>query len=131
LPVPEPEKLVFFRAHSIFGDTRTISYPLYMELREHMSSVSGLVARASRPMNVSERNTTERISGELVSGNYYDVLDIKPYKGRLFNHSDDHLPQGEPVAVLSYRYWDEQFNGDPAIIGKTILVNKNAYTIIG
>src|SRR5690242_670363 len=109
LPVPQPEGLVFLQAHGIFGDTRTISYPLYMELRDHLSSFSGLAGRASRAMNLATGNRTERVSGELVSGNYYKVLGIRPYMGRLFGNSDDHFPQGEAVAVLSYRYWSEYF----------------------
>jgi predicted permease len=72
----------------------------------------------------------ERVPGELVSGNYFDVLGVNPYIGRIFSLEDER-PPGNPVAVLSYAYWRERFGGDPAVIGRTVHIRSHPFTIIG
>jgi MacB-like periplasmic core domain len=82
-------------------------------------------------MNVSYGDQTERVSGELVSGNFFDVLGVRPWAGRLFTQDDDRTPGAHPVAVLSYAFWERRFNKDPDLIGKTILVNEHPVIVLG
>jgi predicted permease len=84
------------------------------------------------PASVSIDNQTERIDAEMVSGNYFSMLGVKPALGRLFNsREDDQIYQGHPVVVLNYSYWVTRFARDPGVIGKKILVNDYPMTIIG
>ena len=81
---------------------------------------------------MSVDNQTERVDAEMVSGNYFSMLGVKPALGRVFNsQEDDQVYQGHPVVVLSYGYWVSRFARDPGVIGKKILVNDYPMTIVG
>ncbi len=82
-------------------------------------------------MNLSVNGESQRIYGELVTGNYFDVLKARPALGRGFLEEDDRTVGASPVVVLSNRLWRRQFNSDPAIIGKGISLNSHSYTVIG
>jgi predicted permease len=130
LPVAKPEELaVVTSADSILGSS--FSYPMYENLRDKNDVFSGLIARGGAPMNVSYGDQNERVRGELVSGNFFDLLGVRPWAGRLFTQDDDRNPGAHPVAVLSYDFWQRRFAKDPNLIGKTILVNEYPLTVIG
>lgn len=134
LPVANPEQLAVLSAYDpkegpdISG---SFSYPLYQDLRDKNDVFSGVIVRGGTQMNVSYGDQTERVRGELVSGNFFEVLGVRPWAGRLFTQDDDRLPGAHPVAVLSYAYWESRFGKDPNLIGKTILVNEHPLTVIG
>jgi predicted permease len=133
LPVANPDQLVVlsvYEAKAPDGDS-SFSYPMYQDLRDRNSVFSGVIARGGTQMNVSYGDQTERVSGELVSGNFYEVLGVRPWAGRLFTQDDDRTPGAHPVVVLSYRFWESRFNKDPELIGKTILVNEHPMTVLG
>src|SRR5208337_4675243 len=73
----------------------------------------------------------ERVEAELVSGTYFSVLGVTTALGRSFTPEEDRVANGAPLVVLSYNYWKRRFGGDPAILGKTLTVNKHAMTVIG
>ena len=130
LPVAKPEQLVMISsADSKLGSS--FSYPMYQNLRDKNDVFSGMIARAGTQMNVSYADQTERVRGELVSGNFFDVLGVRAWAGRLFTQDDDRNPGAHPVAVLSYDFWDRRFSKNPDLIGKTILVNEYPLTIVG
>ncbi len=139
LPVQRPEELVVLRSPgpirghaSSDGDIATsFSYPLYKKLREQNQALAGLLARYAIPLSVSAQGQTERASGELVSGNYFEVLGVPPALGRVFSLQDDQLAGAHPVAVLSYGFWKRRFGLNPAILNQTLLVNGHALTIVG
>jgi len=134
LPVANPDQLVVLSAYDpkegpdIDG---AFSYAMYQDLRDRNSAFSGVIARGGTQMNVSYGDQTERVRGELVSGNFYEVLGVRPWAGRFFTQDDDRTPGGHPVAVLSYRFWESRFNKDPNIIGQKILVNETPLTVLG
>ena len=133
LPVANPDQLAVlsvYEAKEPDGDS-SFSYPMYQDLRDRNSVFSGVIARGGTQMNVSYGDQTERVSGELVSGNFYEVLGVRPWAGRLFTQDDDRTPGAHPVVVLSYRFWESRFNKDPDLIGKTILVNEHPMTVLG
>ena len=134
LPVPHPEQLVVLAEYDAKRGPNldsSFSYPMYQDLRDRNSVFSGVIARGGTQMNVTYGDQTERVRGELVSGNFFDVLGVKPWAGRFFTQEDNRTPGAHPVAVLSYAFWESRFNKDPNLIGKTILVNEQPLTVLG
>ncbi len=134
LPVTEPDQLVVLSAYDPKDGPdidSSFSYAMYQDLRDRNDVFSGVIVRGGTQMNVSYGDHTERVRGELVSGNFYDVLGVRPWTGRLLTQDDDRVPGAHPVAVLSYAYWERRFGKDPNVIGKTILVNEYPLTVIG
>lgn len=139
LPVPEPNQLAILHSHEpeaghVYsnGMNSSFSYPLYQDLNAATSHIfEGILA--ARTMNVSLRahDTTETVHGALVSGNFFQVLKVTAWRGRLLTPSDDQKPGGSPVAVLSYGLWAQHFGRDPGIVNRTILVNKHPYAVVG
>jgi predicted permease len=136
LPVVAPEQLVMlYQQGPNMGSnmgTRMHSYPLYEDLQKKAEPLAEVLCRRMVPASVSVDNQTERVDAELVSGNYFSMLGVKPALGRLFNsREDDQVYQGHPVVVLSYGYWASRFARDPNVIGRKILVNDYPMNIIG
>src|SRR6476659_8724250 len=134
LPVAKPEQLAVLSSFDSQGGRRiesSFSYPMYQSLRDKNDVFSGVIARGGTQMNVSYGDQTERVRGELVSGNFFEVLGVRPWAGRLFTQDDDRNPGAHPVAVLSYDFWQRRFAKDPNLIGKTIVVNEYPLTVIG
>jgi predicted permease len=140
LPVPHPEELTVLRSPgpkegqtSSDGDAATsFSYPLYKDLRERSGQVfSGLLARFAVELSVSGLGPTERASGELVSGNYFETLGVTPALGRVLSPEDETAPGANPVAILSHGYWTRRFGNDPFVLNKQISVNGTSLTLVG
>jgi predicted permease len=132
LPVRHPEELVLIS--SLDAESRSVSsfsYPMHRDLRDKNEVFTGLIARGGAQFNLNFRGINEQVSGELVSGNYYDVLGVRPWVGRLFTQQDDLTPGAHPVVVFSYGFWQRRFGGDPAIVGQTVLLNEHPMTVIG
>src|SRR6516164_7924115 len=128
LPVERPGEITFLEnAH--YGPSQ--SFPNYRELRDRNQSFAGLTGYRMAPMELETDRGAERIWGYLATGNYFDVLGVKPALGRFFNQKDDVNPGASPYAVLSYGAWQARFGGDPAIVGKTIRINRLPYTVFG
>lgn len=91
-----------------------------------------MLARRLISASLSVDRTTERVQAEMVSGNYFSMLGVKPALGRVFNsEEDDRHYQGHPVVVLSYGYWVSRFARDPNVVGRKVLVNDYPMTIVG
>jgi predicted permease len=134
LPVTNPDQLAVLSSYDPKDGPdidSSFSYPMYQDLRDKNDVFSGVIVRGGTQMNVSYGDRTERVRGELVSGNFFEVLGVKPWAGRLFTQDDDRNPGAHPVAVLSYAYWESRFGKDPGLIGKTIIVNEHPLTVIG
>ena len=139
LPVKHPEELVLFSApgprrgtiNSNYNDLVAFSYPMYREFRDGNTVFSGVMARFPINFSMSWHDQTERVSGDLVSGNYFDVLGVQAAIGRTFTGEDDQKPEAEPVVVLSYGYWKRRFAADPGVLNQTIILNSHPMTIVG
>jgi len=135
LPVRAPSELVFLDGPGAFRgrtfNAMTFSYPMYTDLRDRNEVFTGVLARFPTAMTVAWNGRSERVSGDLVSGNYFDVLGIRPALGRVFNAADDRTPGAHPIAVLSYGFWQRRFGGDSSVLNKTLTVNGHALTIVG
>ena len=107
------------------------SYPDYLELRDRNHSFDGLIAYEISTAGLDSDGKPSAIWLYTASGNYFDVLGVRPYLGRFFHSSDEHGPNSAPYLVLSYAYWKSHFQGDPAVVGRVVRVNKYNFTILG
>jgi predicted permease len=130
LPVERPDRLVFVQGNS--GPAN--SYPNYVDLRDRNTTLEGLIAYRIAPMSVEFAGVSgppARRWGYLATGNYFDVLGVRPAAGRFFHAADDRRPGAAPLAVISYDEWLARYGGNPGAIGSTIRINTFTYTIIG
>lgn len=150
LPVKQPEDLVLFSwlsgpkamSRGIDGHTSTdqatgmrtsasFSFLSFERLRDHNRTLSDLFAFAPiQQLNVIADGQAEIAKGQFVTGGYYAALSVPMSLGRPITDADDQL-NAEPVAVISHRYWQRRFAGHPAVVGKTVTVNKTIFTIVG
>jgi predicted permease len=140
LPVHNPKELVRFEWTGSFsgsmssfgGDSRNyFSYPMYKDLRDKNAVFTGMLAAVRAGVGVSWHDQAENEDAEIVSGNYFDLLGLQPRLGRLMTQSDDTATNANPVVVLSYDYWKTRFNASPEVVGKDVLINGHAFTILG
>jgi putative ABC transport system permease protein len=139
LPVKEPDRLVLLKySGSNTGHLSSrsdgkfyFSYPMYRDLRDRNSVFSGIIATDWTQAGLQWHNQPELVATELVSGNYFDVLGVQPALGRLLVASDDTVPNGNPVVVLSFSYWQRRFGADPTILNQPVLLNGHPFTVIG
>jgi putative ABC transport system permease protein len=120
----------------MFGETITgrqvrLSYPDYQYLRDHDHAFSGLFGSALVTANLGRGRGARQVSGELVTGNYFQVLGVRAERGRTLLPSDEIAPGRRPVIVLSDGLWRRDFAADPDIVGKTVEINNHALTVVG
>lgn len=132
LPVREPSQLIAVDGQLRNGTEFTLqSYLNYKDYRDRNTVFSGLLAYRFVVASLSHNGVNERVWGFDVSGNYFDVLGVKPSLGRGFRPEEDQTPGSHPVMILSYACWQKRFAGDPSIIGQKILLNTHPFTIVG
>ena len=137
LPVPSPQELYLVGARSPRGPRMFWNYPDYVAFRDRTNGFAGLAAGSgvdSVGLQVAEAGTTgpaELAPSQFVSGNYFQVLGVRPALGRLFNPEDDRAFGGAPWAILSHDFWRSRFAADPRVVGRTIRLNGYPLTIIG
>src|SRR5215510_3081324 len=100
LPVDRPEQLVSL--NNVALNLPAISYPNYRDFRDRNNSFSGMMVYRYRALGLSVNGVNERVWGYLASGNYFEVLGVKPALGRFFTAEDDKSPGAHPVAVITY-----------------------------
>ena len=132
LAVKEPSQLVELYGTLHNGAEWSLqSYPNYKEYRDRNTVFSGLCVYRVVVSSLTVNNSSQRVWGYLVSGNYFDVLGVKPMLGRSFSPEEDQAPDSHAVAVISYNCWQRRFGGDPAVVGKTVQFNTRPFTVIG
>ncbi len=132
-PIPgvaNPNELVTFERLQKNNPDFAFGYPDYLAYRDQNQSFTGLAARCRTSLTLSH-GTTERIVGELVSGDYFSVLGLNPALGRLITPEDVQTDDEAPVAVLSYGTWLRVFGADPQAVGKNIVLNGHRFTVVG
>ena len=131
LPIEKPQQLVALNNTAEGHAFATFSYPNYKDFRDRNEVFSGLIAYRFQPLSLSHEGINERVWGFEVSGNYFEVLGVGAALGRVISSEDDLTPGGHPVAVMSYKCWQQRFGADQSIIGKEVIVNGRSYMIIG
>ena len=131
LPVRNANEIVEIATRTTGGGLHPdFSYPLYAAMRESNSELAGMIAYADSSFGLSAGDQTERLRGEYVSANYFDVLGVRPSTGFTFTR-DDERPGAQQVAVISYALWNRRFGGDPSVVQKTIALNGRTFSVIG
>lgn len=131
LPVAEPERLVSVFGRKEGGPFLQTSYPNYRDLRDRNTVFSELAACQWVSLSLSEGDRPEQIMGQLVTGNFFELLGVPPALGRGFLPEEDATPDTHPVVVLSHRLWQRRFGGDLALLGKTVEINRRPFTVVG
>jgi putative ABC transport system permease protein len=142
LPVANPNELVVLSSagsnpghlHSEGGNSpghlHEFTYPMYRDLRDRNTVLSGLIAESPATLGVEWNHRAESAPAELVSGDYFTTLGVRPAVGRLFGTGDETAPGVNQVAVLSFDYWKSHLAEAP-VVGKTLSLNGMPFTIIG
>jgi predicted permease len=129
LNVPQPESLYGIEhgnEHNMWE-----SYPDYLDLRDQNRSFDGLAGFSIDQVGFDTGDSTTHAWVCSVTGNYFDVLRLKPYLGHFFHGSDEHGPNSAPYVVLSYAFWHTHFADDRGVVGRAVRVNKHPFTIAG
>jgi putative ABC transport system permease protein len=113
------------------GVTDEFSYPDYLEYRNQSTSYTGLAAEDMLQVAIDAENQNDVIWGQVVSANYFDVLEVKPIMGRTFLPDEDKSVGANAVVVLSHSFWQRRLAADPNVVGKTVQLNNRAYQVIG
>ena len=141
LTVPKPEELVNLSAPgpkpgsqscNQSGDCEAVfSYAMFRDLQKMQTVFTGIAAHRLFGANLSFQGQTLNAEGVMVSGNYFQVLQVQPALGRLFDGNDDRLVGEAPVVVLSHAYWTRRFAADPNVLNQQLIVNGQSLTIVG
>jgi predicted permease len=133
LPVRDPEQLVQLMSISpTFPVNDAFSYPEFKAFRERPQVFAGVLAfRRQRNIDFEVDGQGGLANGQLVSGNYFSVLGAKAIRGRTLLPEDESVAGQNPVAVIGYDFWRSRFALDPAIVGKKVLLNNSAFTVVG
>jgi macrolide transport system ATP-binding/permease protein len=144
LPLKNPESIVRLSGRNRDGATQPLfSYAEYLDYRDRNHAMAGLAAwnkvavtLGPRPSGANDdlaalSGDDEYIFGQLVSGNYFELLDAEMTMGRAFLPEEDRTPDARPVVVLSYSFWQRRFDSDPDILGKTIPLDGQPFTVVG
>ena len=132
LGIERPDQLVLlFRRLAHNRVEMNVSYPNFSDWRDQNQVFSGLAAYKTIWLGLSVEGGSGRVQGAMVSGNYFDVLRVRPALGRTLLPEDDRTPGAYPVAVVSYGLWQGRFGSDPGLVGREIRINGHAFTVVG
>lgn len=133
LPVSGAERLVIIRQQNEMFHMENCCFPysFWRELRKRDSGFEDVLAVHSAEVNLTDAGQTERLQAEIVSGNYFAMLGIRPALGRLLDESDDETEGAGRVCVISHRLWQERFGATPEVVGRRVLLNAEPFLIVG
>jgi len=115
------------------GGFNQVSYPNYLAIRDRVTTLEGVYAYqpVAQPMSLGAAAGAEPVAGGFVSTNYFTLLGVRPALGRLFVARDGDAAERKPIVVLSHRFWTRRFHADPAIVGQTLTITGEPFTVIG
>lgn len=131
LPVDRPSEIVSLAVRGRNDSLSAFSYPNYKDFRDRNDVLSGLLLYRFVPLSLSRNGGNERVWGYEVTGNYFDVLNVKALQGRTFLPEEDQTKLSHPVVVISYDCWQRRFGGDPNLVGRDVLINNHQFNVIG
>jgi predicted permease len=131
LPVERSSELVAINETMAGNTYPTLSVPNYRDMRDRNTVLAGLAAYRILPASLGLPGASQRLWGYLVTGNYFNMLGVKPVRGRLLLPEDDRVPGGHPVAVISYGCWQKRFGGEPSVVGRQVKFNSMDFTVLG
>jgi hypothetical protein len=131
LPVASPQDLRLIGVRNGAVEDIIFSYPLFADLRTGLREVASVAARTGVSLTLLAGGEPQRVSAELISGNYFETLQTGASLGRMITAADDQGDARDAVAVISYDFWRRRFSADPAIIGRVVRLNYGSFTIVG
>lgn len=129
-PYPDPDRLILVLSQGSDGGTGPLSGPDFLDLRKSTRAFEALAAYESGPVNYSGRRESERLVGARVTGQMFQVFGESAEMGRTLLPRDELASEG-PSVVLSHRFWVRSFGGDPAILGRPIILDGEVHTVVG
>src|SRR5450755_2191845 len=130
LPVRNPGQLFFLEAVGPRGTRESFSPEIFEEVRDHNQSMSGVFAFDTIRLKATVDGRPEVVWGMSVSGNFFDLLGVRPARGRALSVADD-AKDSAPAAVISHRYWQRRFALDPTIVGRTVFLKGMPFALVG
>lgn len=138
IPVKNPEKLATIRiadrnwgSGSFSGPYAQLTFPLWEQIRKHQKGFSSISAWGEEQFNLATGGEVHYARGIWVSGEFFEVLGVRPHLGRVISVSDDRPGCGAGEVVISYAFWQHNFGGDPSVVGRQLMLNGNAFDIVG
>lgn len=129
IDTPQPKQVFNIEPNSVSWST--VSYPQFQDIRDRSTAFSQVAAYRINHYGVQAGNATRPLWGYEVTGQYFNLLRVQPFLGRMMQPADDDHPGASHTAVLSYGAWKDIYHGDSQIVGKPILIDKQPYTVIG
>jgi predicted permease len=130
-PIERPDELVEIYTSAYDFPQLTTSYPDYLSIRDAVDALDGVAAHAFVRGILSTGERPALVTGESVTANYFDVLGLRPVRGRPFREDEDRAPGASPVVVLGHGMWQRQFGGREDILGTTVTLSGLDYTVVG
>jgi predicted permease len=134
-PLPgasNPDRVVALEELAPDGESKRVSYLDGRDFRDYLKQIDSMTIAREMAFAVGSDTVIERVWGELVTGNYFDVLGVQPEAGRFFSIAErDDAPNAHPVVVISHSYWTSHYHSDLAAIGANLRINRRTFTIIG
>ncbi|MEX0891187.1 MAG: ABC transporter permease, partial [Gemmatimonadota bacterium] len=119
------------RAHARYGGHDSFTWPDFRDIREGVSALEDAAAVRMAPMSLSREEAGEMVHGAFVTPSYFTVLGVEAERGRLFGSEAEAGVGEHPVAVLGLDFWEERLGADPGVMGSTVLLNRQPYTVVG
>ena len=129
LNVPRPESL--YSLHRVKNESSNQSYPDFVDLRARQQSFEDIAGYQIDEAGLDIDGEPTRVWLFNTTGNYFDVLHLRPFLGHYFHAADEHGPDSAPFIVLSYDCWRNRFHSDRGVLGRTVRLNKHPFTVVG
>src|SRR5271167_16525 len=134
-PLPgaaQAERIVSIENMAPDGEPITTSYLDFRDFRDNLRLVNFVTARVGNVFSVGDAPNTTRVWGEMVSGNFFDMLGVRPEAGRFFSGAErDDAQNAHAVVVISHSYWKNHYHSDHSAVGASLRINRTLFTIIG
>ncbi|HET6850686.1 MAG TPA: ABC transporter permease [Pyrinomonadaceae bacterium] len=130
LPYTEADRIVWMNESGPEVANRWVSYPNFLDWRNRTQSFEAMSTLRGWSMNITGSDKPENINARMVTADYFKVMGAAPIMGRDFTAADD-KPGAAPVTLISFGFWHRHFGGDPNVVGKNLLLDDKAYTVIG
>lgn len=129
--VGDPAQLVQLLRVDRTGVSENLSYQDCLDFQKSTVTLAGIAMQRLTPLHLSTQQPSERITGAMITGNYFELLGVTPVLGRLIGVGDVQTEGASPIVVLNYDFWLRRFGGDQQIVGQTVNLNGVSYTVIG
>jgi putative ABC transport system permease protein len=137
LPFPEPDQLIAVGMTDLRAKDQTVlnslSYPDFFDFRDQNRTLTSIAVYRDRSFALSAEEGATSLRGQKVSGEFFDVLGIKPQIGRAFTRADEQAGGGPAgfTVIISHEFWQQHYGADPNVVGRTITLDRRPYTIAG